>query len=244
VFDSQDQDFEDVMNPSGGQFSSLADLANLMRTLLNTHQHPLNASAPGPLARSTVARWLRPAHAFEEDDWTETGLIWEIVKHVDSFGRRRRIYQKRVFTFFATFKLSLMGTSTVGNLNNFHTAFSLHPGSSYGVIVLTAGARSIASELAYDAFDIFQPVIDTLLSEAVTAMYAGKWRSEDGHSEAVVVVEQGTLWVNQYVLEGVDVITVFADASLRSEGKLALREVGTRDEFRCALQTFYSFDPR
>lgn len=82
------------MNPSGGQFTSLADITQLARAILDPKRHPFTPGKPGPLSESTLAHWLKPTHAFEEDDWTETGLVWEIVKHLDSYGRRQRLYQK------------------------------------------------------------------------------------------------------------------------------------------------------
>ena len=86
----QDQDFLDAMNPAGGQFSSLADLVAVARTLLS-------ARAPrSQIAQHALDRWLHTTvHAFEEDDWTEVGLVWEIVKARDSHGRLRKIYWKR-----------------------------------------------------------------------------------------------------------------------------------------------------
>ena len=90
----QDQDFLDAMNPAGGQFSSLSDLITFTQTLLNP-RHPKSL-----LARFTRDRWLKTAvHAFEEDDWTELGLMWEIIKAPDSYGRLRKIYWKREQVF-------------------------------------------------------------------------------------------------------------------------------------------------
>ena len=77
------------MNPAAGQFSSLADLITATQTLLNPH-HPKSL-----LTRYSLDTWLHTAHAFEEDDWTETGMIWEIIKARDSNGRLRKIYWKR-----------------------------------------------------------------------------------------------------------------------------------------------------
>jgi CubicO group peptidase (beta-lactamase class C family) len=93
-----DLDFGDAMNPSGGAFASLHDLALLTRSLLHPAVHPANLNAPGVLDPDSVARFLRPDHSFEEDDWSEAGAPWEIVKHLDSHGRRRRVYWKRAFS--------------------------------------------------------------------------------------------------------------------------------------------------
>lgn len=77
------------MNPAGGQFSSLSDSITLLQTLLNT-DHPKSL-----LTRYTMDKWLHSVHTFEEDDWTEIGFIWEIIKAQDSNNRLRKIYWKR-----------------------------------------------------------------------------------------------------------------------------------------------------
>lgn len=77
------------MNPAGGQFSSLRDFITVTQTLLNT-DHPKSL-----LTRHTMDKWLQSVHSFEEDDWTESGVVWEIVKARDSNKRLRKIYWKR-----------------------------------------------------------------------------------------------------------------------------------------------------
>ena len=77
------------MNPAGGQFSSLSDLITVTQTLLNP-DHPKSQ-----ISRYSRDKWLQTVHAFEEDDWNEIGLIWEIIKQKDSNGRARKIYWKR-----------------------------------------------------------------------------------------------------------------------------------------------------
>jgi hypothetical protein len=77
------------MNAAGGQFSSLSDLITLLQTLLNP------AHSKSLITQQTMDFWLRTVHAFEEDDWTELGLIWEIIKAEDSNGRLRKLYWKR-----------------------------------------------------------------------------------------------------------------------------------------------------
>lgn len=85
----QDDDFHDTMNAAGGQFASLADMITLAQTIIDP-SHP--KSQISSYARD---KWLKPAHVFEEDDWTEVGLAWEIIKAEDSHGRMRKIYWKR-----------------------------------------------------------------------------------------------------------------------------------------------------
>ena len=74
------------MNPAGGQFSSLSDLVALTQTLLNP------GSPKSLLTQYSMDKWIRPMHAFEEDDWTQLGSGWEIIKHKDTHGRLRKIY--------------------------------------------------------------------------------------------------------------------------------------------------------
>ena len=42
----------------------------------------------------SMDKWLHSIHSFEEDDWTEIGLIWEIVKTYDSNQCLWKIYCK------------------------------------------------------------------------------------------------------------------------------------------------------
>lgn len=85
---AQDQDFLDAMNPAAGQFSSLSDLITVTQTIFNP-RHPKSQ-----LTKYSRDKWLLPVHSFEEDDWTELGLMWEIIKAEDSYGRLRKIYWK------------------------------------------------------------------------------------------------------------------------------------------------------
>lgn len=79
------------MNPAAGQFSSLADCITVVQTLLNPN-HPKSV-----LTRYSMDKWLHSVHAFEEDDWTEMGVMWEIIKAQDSNDRLRKIYWKCLF---------------------------------------------------------------------------------------------------------------------------------------------------
>ena len=88
---AQDQDFLDPMNPCAGQFSSLADLIPVVQMLVNP-AHPKSL-----ITRFTRDKWLHAVHDFEEDDWTELGWPWEIIKAPDSNGRLRKIYWKRAW---------------------------------------------------------------------------------------------------------------------------------------------------
>ncbi|PCH33822.1 beta-lactamase/transpeptidase-like protein [Wolfiporia cocos MD-104 SS10] len=216
--DIADFDFLDAMNAAGGQWSSLSDLVIFTSTLLNPN------SPNSVLTPYTMANWLHAAHAFEEDDWTESGLIWEIVKAKDSNGRLRRIYWK------------------LGELYSYHSAVALHPGTSYGVAAPTAGPYPDAAAIAYNIFDIVQPYMDTALAELATLMYAGRWASADGNSTATILVERGTLFVEDFVLNGTDALATLghppieATATARKR-RVALRSTGRRDELRLDVGT-------
>ncbi|KAJ7938159.1 beta-lactamase/transpeptidase-like protein [Mycena leptocephala] len=107
-----DQDFLDAMNPAGGQFSSLRDSITVLQTLLNPDDRR------SLIRKQTMDSWMHTFHAFEEDDWTEVGFLWEIIKARDSNNRLRKIYWK------------------LGAMAGYHAALAIHPGTSYGVAVL------------------------------------------------------------------------------------------------------------
>ena len=95
------------MNPAGGQFSSLSDFITVTQTLLNA-QHPKSQISPYALDK-----WLQTVHAFEEDDWTEIGFIWEIIKARDSNGRLRKIYWKREWLSLSVVRCPCMRSSSI-----------------------------------------------------------------------------------------------------------------------------------
>ncbi|EMD41338.1 hypothetical protein CERSUDRAFT_101835 [Gelatoporia subvermispora B] len=198
-----DQDFLDAMNPAAGQFMSLHDSVILLQTLLDPG-HPRSL-----LTRYSMDKWLQPVHSFEEDDWTEIGFIWEIIKARDSNDRLRRVYWK------------------LGAMVGFHSAIAIHPGTSYGVSVLMGGHYPDAAKLAYDIFDIMQPFMDKVLADYSQRLYSGTWSSPDGRSSAHILVEKGTLYIDKFVLNGTDVLQIF-----HSPGRLALRSSERRDELR------------
>lgn len=113
----------------------------------------------------------------------------------------------------------------------YHAALAIHPGTGYGVVVLMAGHYPDAAKLAYDAFDIFQPAIDQALADLVNQLYVGEWRNVDKAAEAKsnarIVIDKGTLYIETLTLLGVDALKNFG-----APGRLALRSSGRRDEFR------------
>ncbi|KAJ7655652.1 beta-lactamase/transpeptidase-like protein [Mycena polygramma] len=198
-----DQEFFDPMDPAGGQFSSLRDCITVTQSLLNP-EHPKSL-----ITKATMDAWLRPVHSFEEDDWTEAGFIWEIVKAQDSNKRLRRIYWK------------------LGAMKSYHAALAIHPGTSYGVVVLLGGHFNDAAALAYRAFEIFQPAMDQALAEVAVARYAGDWLNKERNSSASIAVSRGTLYIDCFVADGVDILEQFHPSS-----RVALRWMQQHEEFR------------
>lgn len=84
-----------------------------------------------------------------------------------------------------------------------------------------------AARLAYDAFDVFQPAFDKALAELATSLYVGKWGK--GNDTATISLERGTLYIEQLLIEGRDVL-----ANFRAPGRLALRSTDRHDELRYA----------
>lgn len=77
------------MNAAGGQYTSLADAVKILQEILNP-------TRPGSiLTPYTVTRWLRAVHEFDEDQWTAIGMMWEAIKHRDTYGRLHKIFWKR-----------------------------------------------------------------------------------------------------------------------------------------------------
>ncbi|THH27146.1 hypothetical protein EUX98_g7049 [Antrodiella citrinella] len=197
-----DQDLLDAMNPAAGQYSSLSDLIKFTQTLLKPSSF---------LTEQQLDQWFTPVFAFEEDDWTEMGMMWEIVKIKDSYGRPRRIFWK------------------LGAMAGHHAALAIHPGTSIGMIVLLAGHFPDAAQIAYFIFSVLQPAIDNLFTVTATQLYSGTFTDPASNSTAMVSVKRGTLWLDRYVLDGTDVLGLFG---VKQGGRMALRSSGRKDEFR------------
>ncbi|THH03569.1 hypothetical protein EW145_g6168 [Phellinidium pouzarii] len=176
-----DLDFGDATNPAGGQMSSLSDLVKLMQTLIDP-------TRPERLLRpSTVREWMKPMYAWW-DEYSEVGALWEIYKFKDSFGKTLRQYQK------------------LGELIGHHTAFTINPASSFGVIILTTGPTMQTDPLNKLVFSHFQPAFDVVAKELTSRLLVGKWTSADGHCVVSIAIEAGSLYVSEYSINGTDVL--------------------------------------
>ncbi|KAJ7725646.1 beta-lactamase/transpeptidase-like protein [Mycena maculata] len=200
-----DQDLLDSMNPAAGQFLSLRDLVAVTQTLVDP-EHPKSV-----IRKATMDKWLLPVHSFDEDDWTESGFIWEIIKAPDSNKRLRKVYWK------------------LGAMVGYHAALAIHPWMSYGVVVLLAGHFPDSAALAYSTFEIFQPAIDQALADASETRYAGDWVNEDRNSSVSIAVSGGTLYVDRFIVDDVDILAKFGPSV-----RVALRWM-QNEEFRLDL---------
>ena len=121
-------------------------------------------------------------------------------------------------SYFLTVRSACIYTTTVGAMAGYHSALAIHPGTSYGVSILMAGHYGDAAKLAYDAFEIFQPFMDSLLASLASDLYSGTWSSVERNSTAVITVDKGVLFLDKYILEGVDALAMFF-----APGRLGLR---------------------
>ncbi|KAN0082374.1 Beta-lactamase/transpeptidase-like protein [Tylopilus felleus] len=178
-----DQDFTDTMNPAGGQMSPLSDLTKFMQVLINP-QRQENILSP-----FTVREWIRPIHTWF-DDYTDVGALWEIYTSTDSYGRKQKLYQK------------------LGELPGYHTAFTLNPVSSYGIIVLQSGPTSETIGLTKLITHHVQAAFDRVSEDVTRDNLGGTWRGTNGSASVTVEIDHGSMYVTKYNINGTDVLRV------------------------------------
>ncbi|KAG8221411.1 beta-lactamase/transpeptidase-like protein [Butyriboletus roseoflavus] len=181
-----DRDFKDVTNPAGGQMSSLSDLTKVMQVLINP-QRPESILSP-----FTIREWMRPMHSWF-DDYSDVGALWEIYTSTDSYGRKQKLYQK------------------LGELPGYHTVFTLNPVNSYGIIVLQSGPTSETIRLTKLITSHVQAAFDHVLEDATRNNLAGTWRSTDGLASLTIEIDRGSAYVNEYTINGTDLLRVMQD---------------------------------
>ncbi|EPQ55044.1 beta-lactamase/transpeptidase-like protein [Gloeophyllum trabeum ATCC 11539] len=211
-----DYDFQTAMNPTGGQFSTLADLIAPMRMFLNPEKNP------SVLSPYTIREWMKPQFSWF-DDTTELGMLWEINKYQNSFKDVQRLYQKS------------------GQLMAYHAEFTVNPASGYGVIVLMAGQYLNAQSITFHILDAFQPAFDVLIDQATRELYTGSWT--DGEANHVEVSSRdGSLWVDRMVLSGEDVLKLVQGTD--EAEPVGLWSTGRSDQFRLAFGESWRNDER
>ena len=120
----------------------------------------------------------------------------------------------------------------MGEFNGHYSAFAFNPVSSFGVIVLMTGSYRDSESIVIEAFKHFQPVFDNMQTQIAVKTYAGTWKSDDGKSEAVISVVDGSMWLDKYSLNGNDVLAILRDDKPE---KMALASTGREREFRCVF---------
>lgn len=110
----------------------------------------------------------------------------------------------------------------------------MDPSSAYGAIVLMTGRYHDAAYIATQVIQTFQAAFDSRITEIASTRYDGFWVSEDEMSTAVTYMENGSLWINQLLLNGNDVFEVFEGPRYPSHRRYGLWTTGRDEEFRCA----------
>ncbi|EIW81745.1 beta-lactamase transpeptidase-like protein, partial [Coniophora puteana RWD-64-598 SS2] len=189
--DEVDLDFQDLSNPACGQMSSLRDLVRASQMLLD----PEREGQVSVISERTLSEWLRPIHSWF-DGFSEVGAVWEIYSSKDSYGRTQKLYQK------------------LGELAGHHTALTLNPASSYAIVILTTGPTSQTTDLTNFVIKRIQSVFDEEASAAARSTFEGTWESDDSLSRVQIAVQNGALFVREYILNGTDVLGVLQNASM------------------------------
>ncbi|KAF8587763.1 beta-lactamase/transpeptidase-like protein [Ramaria rubella] len=202
-----DMDFN-ATNPAGGQVASLSDLVKLSQSLLNP-------SAKEALLPPKVLReWLRAIHAYW-DGHTAMGMLWEIYKVQDSFKQNVDVFQK------------------MGDLQTHHTAFSLIPARSFGVVVLTTGAFSHAYDLTNIAIDHFLPAFDEILAEKTLDEIGGHWVGtlDSAKLDLQFEIINGSLYATRYdyTVDETDTVDVLHTLQGVSVPRIAVWDTGNNE---------------
>lgn len=94
---------------------------------------------------------------------------------------------------------------------------------------MMTGKFSDSERIVRTAYRHFQPVIEAIQVDATRAKYAGRWRSSSGDSHAIISVEGGSLWLNELIVEGNNILALLRDDEPE---KVALVSNGRSEEFR------------
>ncbi|KAH7922968.1 beta-lactamase/transpeptidase-like protein [Leucogyrophana mollusca] len=178
-----DQDFGDASNPSGGQMSSLSDLVKLMQVLIDPSR------SESPVSPTSVREWMRPLHTWY-DDFSEVGLVWEIESIRDAYGRKQEVFAK------------------AGRLAGHHTRIIINPTSSYGVVLLTTGPTSQTFPLSTLILEQVQEAFDAAIADATRNVLVGTWSSDGSRNNIAIEIDEGSLYVTKYTLNGTNVLAV------------------------------------
>lgn len=110
----------------------------------------------------------------------------------------------------------------VGELPGYHTAFTINPVNSYGIIVLQSGPTSETIRLTKFVTNHVQAAFDRVLEDIVRNSLVGTWRSADGLASLRVEIDHGSLYVSEYTINGTDVLRVMQGDEPRASARLPL----------------------
>jgi len=145
------------------------------------------------------------------DNATETGLVWEISKLSDSYGRIQRFYGKS------------------GDLTTFHSELVFSRDLQFGLVVLITGSVS-AGNLVEVALPMLFPGFEAILEERTKERYAGVWSGVVNRNDEIdVVVEGGILSITKWKVNGYDFLQIYEGGLL---DRVSLWSTGKLDEFR------------
>jgi len=125
--------------------------------------------------------------------------------------------------------------TAVGELPGYHTAFTLNPVNSYGIIVLQSGPTSESIELTKLITSHVQSAFDRVLEDITRDNLVGTWRSTDGLASFTVEIDHGSLYVNEYTINGTDVLRVMQGDQPRALTRLPLWATDD-DQYRQVFQ--------
>ncbi|EIN12787.1 beta-lactamase/transpeptidase-like protein [Punctularia strigosozonata HHB-11173 SS5] len=202
-----------AMDSSGGQYSSLRDMIVTAQSLLAPSHNA------GLLPEHVVREWLRPLHVWN-DRSQEVGAPWEI--HKFGKGDAVRVYTKG------------------GSLPGYHTLFALNPEHSYTMILLTTGPFSGPHDIVDPALGLVQPEFERILAREAGRLYAGAWlpspsSADPFQNHVELTIWDGTLWVENLVVNGTDILALFQDVPSGKARRAPLWPTGREGEFRVSL---------
>jgi hypothetical protein len=175
----------------------------------------LAPSATTILPPTTTDEWFRPIHVWT-DGLTQSGAPWEILTLPSRSGGTFDLYSKS------------------GNLEGFHTSFSLDRATGFGIVVLMTGRYTDATGIAAMAAEkYFHPAFKSALTTVCEEIYSGTYKSA-GTNEVVISLQDNALWTNKIIINGTDFLK--AKSMGYKVQPVALWPTGrTKREFRCVV---------
>ncbi|KAF4622924.1 hypothetical protein D9613_002213 [Agrocybe pediades] len=152
--DWADKSLNDTSDAAGGQYSSLSDLAVVMRSFLSLNERD------GVIPTRVVREWLSPMHVWGGEGAHQVGAPWEIL----TLGGATA-YAKG------------------GNLPGYHSEFAIVPELSVGFILLSTGYQVDTTRILSEIGKHFVSAFDKVHEAEVRKKFVGKWESGEDVAE-------------------------------------------------------------